>query len=58
MFPWVLARLKEPSTWAGLSGLFMALGLSEAVVNELATAGAAVAGLIAVVLSEKNKPTE
>jgi hypothetical protein len=51
----VLARLKEPSTYAGLSGLALALGVSGELYNAASAALAAVAGLVAVVLVEKAK---
>jgi hypothetical protein len=49
----VLARLKEPSTYAGLSGLALALDVSGELYQAGATALAGVAGLIAVLLSDK-----
>ena len=51
----VLARLKEPSTYAGLSGLALALGVSGELYSAATAALAAVAGLVAVVLAEKAK---
>ena len=51
----VLARLKEPSTYAGLSGLALALGVSGELYSAASAALAAVAGLVAVVLAEKAK---
>jgi hypothetical protein len=56
MVQFILARLKEPSTYAGLSGLAMAIGISTDLYNAAAAAIAGVAGLIAVVLAEKAKP--
>ena len=53
MIDWVLARLAEPSTWAGLSGLFAAAGFSEQLGASIAATGAAAAGLVAVILREK-----
>jgi hypothetical protein len=49
----VLNRLKEPSTYAGLSGLALALGVSGELYAAASTALAGVAGLIAVLLSDK-----
>ena len=49
----VLNRLKEPSTYAGLSGLALALGVSGELYDAAAVAIAGVAGLIAVLLSDK-----
>jgi|LakMenEpi03Aug12_release.lakeMendotaPanAssembly.Ray.scaffolds.fasta_scaffold273644_3 hypothetical protein len=48
----VLNRLKEPSTYAGLSGLALALGVSSDLYAAAASAIAAVAGLIAIVLAD------
>ena len=50
-----LTRLKEPSTYAGLSGLALALGVSGDLYTAASSAIAAVAGLIAIVLAEKAK---
>jgi hypothetical protein len=51
----VLNRLKEPSTYAGLSGLALALGVSGELYSAASAALAAVAGLIAVVLADPAK---
>lgn len=51
----VLSRLKEPSTYAGLSGLALALGVSGDLYSAASAAIAGVAGLIAVVLAERAK---
>jgi hypothetical protein len=48
-----LTRLKEPSTYAGLSGLALAFGISSDLYTAVSSAIAAVAGLIAIVLAEK-----
>jgi hypothetical protein len=56
MVQFILARLKEPSTFAGLSGLALALGVSGELYNAAAAAIAGVAGLVAVILAEKAKP--
>ena len=50
-----LARLKEPSTYAGLSGLALAFGISTDLYNAVAGAIAGVAGLVAVILAERAK---
>ncbi|WP_353193725.1 hypothetical protein [Pandoraea pnomenusa] len=49
----ILSRLLEPSTWAGLTGLAFSLGTSQDVIHELAQAGAAVASLAAMALPER-----
>ena len=54
---WLLSRLKEPSSYAGLSALALAAGLSDAQWAAVSTAVAALAGVAAVFLSEQ-KPTE
>jgi|TARA_R110000822_G_scaffold5593_5_gene23909 hypothetical protein len=51
----VVTRLKEPSTYAGLSGLALALGVSGQLYAAASTALAGIAGLAAVILSERAK---
>jgi hypothetical protein len=53
MFTWFLDRLKEPSSWAGLSALALALGLNESEWSAIGNAGAAIAAAVAVVLKER-----
>jgi hypothetical protein len=48
-----LDRLKEPSTYAGLSGLMIAIGLSQEQWQLVSTALAALAGLAAMILKDK-----
>lgn len=50
----ILNRLKEPSTYAGLSGIALALGVSGDLYTAASAALAGVAGLIAVLLSDQN----
>lgn len=50
-----LKRLKEPSTYAGLSGLALAFGISSDLYAAASSVIAAVAGLAAVVLAERAK---
>lgn len=50
---WLLSRLKEPSTWAGLAGL---IPTAAAVMTEPLTSqaiGAMVAGVAAVLMKEQ-----
>lgn len=51
----VLARLKERSTWLGLTALLTSFGvvLKPEVGEAIASAGVAVAGLIAVITADK-----
>lgn len=49
----VLARLREPSTMAGLAALGVVLGMPPDTVNVVVQAVAAVAGVLAVFLPEK-----
>lgn len=49
---WLLGRLKEPSTYAGFSGIALAFGLSGEEWSTIYTAAAALAGLAAMLLSE------
>lgn len=53
MLNWFLARLKEPSTYAGIAGLAIAAGLSADKAQAIASLVAALAGLAAVVLAER-----
>jgi len=50
---WIVNRLKEPSTYAGLAGLALALGLSDAEWMAIGTAVAAVSAAVAVVVAER-----
>jgi len=50
---WILDRAKEPSTYAGFSGLALALGLSDAEWSALGAAAAAVCGAVAIVIAER-----
>lgn len=52
---WLLARLKEPSTYAGFAGLALAFGLSDVQWAAISTAVAGLAGAAAVFLSETPK---
>ena len=56
MLDYVLSRLKEPSTFAGLSGIALAFGVSNELYGAVSAAIAGVAGLVAVILAEKAKP--
>ena len=55
MVQFILSRLKEPSTFAGLSGIALALGVSGELYNAAAGAIAGIAGLVAVLMSDKAK---
>jgi hypothetical protein len=52
----LLARLKEPSTYAGLGAILAAAGLhpNEAVLDAAVNAAVALAGLAAVLIPEKS----
>ena len=50
---WIRDRAREPSTYAGLSGLALALGLSDAEWSTICTAAAAVCAAVAVVIAER-----
>ena len=54
---WAVARLKEPSTWAGFAGLAAAAGISGEVYHSVAAVGVALAALAAMLLAEKSGPT-
>ena len=49
---WLVNRLKEPSTYAGFSGIALALGLSSEEWSTVYTAIAGLAGVAAMFLSE------
>jgi len=53
MVDFVLNRLREPSTYAGLAGLAAAVGIAEPLYQAISAVVMAVAGLAAVVMSEK-----
>ena len=55
----LLARLQEPSTYAGLAALLGLVGvnLPDAKFQSIAHAVAAVAGALAIFLGESNGPT-
>lgn len=55
MVDFVIGRLREPSTYAGLAGLAAAVGISDSLYSAGAAVVMAVAGLAAVVLAEKSK---
>ena len=55
MVKFIIDRLKEPSTYAGFSGLALALGVSGELYSSVAALIAAVAGLVSVLLAEKVK---
>lgn len=48
----VTARLKEPSTWAGLSALLVLFGMNVEAAGVVANAAAAVAGVAAIFVKE------
>jgi len=58
MLHYIVTRLKEPSTFAGLSGLALAFGISTDLYNAVAGAVAAVAGLLAIVLADRADKAE
>ena len=50
----LLLRLSEPSTYAGLSGVALALGLTTEDFQGYANAAAGVCGFVAILLGEKS----
>lgn len=58
VFAYILARLREPSTWRGLVLLATAIGahLSDAQVDAVVEFGLGLAGLIGAVLPDNHKP--
>jgi len=55
---WVLNRLKERSTWAGIVSLAGAVGLSVApeLSEQIITAGLALVGIVAAILKDRDSP--
>lgn len=51
----ILQRLKEPSTWAGLSVLGVVFGLPPGTIDAVGQVVAGIAALAGVVLTEKAK---
>jgi len=51
---YILARLKEPSSWAGLAVILTATGISVSEA-ELALVGSAIAAVLAIVLRERGE---
>ena len=50
---WLLNRLKEPSTYAGFSGIALSFGLSDTEWSAISLAVAGLAGVVAIFLPEK-----
>lgn len=48
----IVARLKEPSTYAGFAGIALAVGISAPLFTAVTTFMAAAAGLIAIFVAE------
>jgi hypothetical protein len=55
MFSWIEARLKEPSTYAGLASLLGLVHIAEPswLIPVMTIVGGAVAGVLAIVVPEK-----
>lgn len=55
VIPWALARLREPSTYAGLAALLVAFHVADATswATAIQTLAIGVAGVIAMVIKEK-----
>ena len=53
MIDFVLNRMREPSTYAGLAGLAAAVGIAEPLYQAISAVIMAAAGLAAIFLSEK-----
>ncbi|CDN87484.1 hypothetical protein [Hydrogenophaga intermedia] len=51
-----LNRIKEPSTWAGLSALGIVFGLPPGTMDLIAQVVLGVTGLAAIALPEKKQP--
>jgi esterase/lipase len=55
MIDWLVARLKEPTTWVGITTMLTAAGVSLApeLAESIITAGVSLGGVLAIVLKEK-----
>ena len=53
IIPWIIQRASEPSTWAGLAGLAVVFGLSQAELEAVSNAVAAVAAALAMFVRER-----
>lgn len=53
MLNYLIARLKEPSTWAGFASLAIAAGIAAPTYAAVSAVGVAVAGLVAVLMADK-----
>lgn len=49
---YILDRIKEPSTWAGVAVLLTAIGI-EISAEKLASIGAAIAAILSIVMRER-----
>ena len=51
----IFKQLKQPTTWAGFTTIIAAFGinLSPELTTEIASAGAAIAGLLLVIFNEE-----
>ena len=56
---WILARLREPSTWAGIAGILLAATKFpvSAEMGQTIAALAGMAGAVAAALAEKTRPS-
>lgn len=52
---YLIDRLKEPSTWAGLSVVLAMLGISVGE-QELAVIGSGIGAVLAIILRERSAP--
>ena len=58
MKEWLLTKIREKSTWAGLAAIVSSLTFipsAESVAASLAVIGAAVSGLVAIWVKEETK---
>ncbi|WP_028451241.1 hypothetical protein [Chitinilyticum aquatile] len=54
----LLARLREPSTWAGAAAAGVAFGMSGDKANALINLGPVVAGVVACFLPDPSSPSQ
>lgn len=55
LIAWIIARGKEPSTWAGLAGLAAAVGISAEAWASYSAAVVSAFGAVAVFMRERGE---
>jgi hypothetical protein len=53
MITWIVNRLREPSSWAGLGALAVTAGVGQEQWTAIAQTGAGICALLAILLRER-----